>query len=107
MNIDKQLSRMLLLMSVTIVLSSIPYSSESIYYLIFADKSQQQTSYVFLFHNLSSLLFYTNPVCSFYIYYISTPNFRVHVHKIILCKKEMNRVGNNQTNTVTIAHFIP
>ncbi|CAF4547225.1 unnamed protein product [Rotaria sp. Silwood2] len=50
-NVDKQLSRMFLLMSVTIVLSATPYSVENIYYLIFANSSQQQTSYVFFFRN--------------------------------------------------------
>jgi len=100
-NIDKQLSRMLLLMSITIVLSSIPYSIENIYYLIITNSSEQQTSFIFLFHIISSLLFYTNPVCSFYVYYISTPNFRLQVKKIILCKKNLNRLMNNQVNAIT------
>ncbi|CAF1153101.1 unnamed protein product [Rotaria sordida] len=100
-NVDKQLSRMFLLMSITIVLSSIPYTVENIYYLIFADSSQQQTSYVFFFHILSSILFYTNAVWSFYVYYISTPNFRMQVQKIIFCKKDLNRFMNNQIHTIT------
>ena len=105
-NIDKQFSHMLLLMSIAIVLSSIPYSAESIYYLLFATSSQQQTSYILLFHIISSLLFYTNSVCSFYIYYISTPNFRIQVKRIILCKKNFNRLMNNQVNPVaTVNNF--
>ncbi|CAF2052815.1 unnamed protein product [Rotaria magnacalcarata] len=103
-NADKQLSRMFLLTSFTIVLSAIPYSAESTYYLIFADSSQQQISYVFFFHILSSILFYTNPVCSFYVYYISTPNFRIQALKIILCKKNVNGFMNNQVNTITTAN---
>jgi hypothetical protein len=105
-NIDKQLSRMLLLMAMAIVLSSIPYSVETIYYLLFTDSSQQQTSYILLFHIISSLLFYTNPVCSFYIYYISTQNFRIQVKKIIMCKKDLNRYKNNQVNTITAANSL-
>jgi hypothetical protein len=100
-NIDKQLSRMLLLMSIAIVLSSIPYSIENIYYLIFANRSQQQTSSIFPFHIISSILFYINPVCCFYVYYISTRNFRIQVQKIILCKKDLNRFMNNRVNTIT------
>ncbi|CAF1513932.1 unnamed protein product [Adineta steineri] len=103
-NIDKQLSRMLFLMSITIVLSCIPYSVESIYYLIFADSSQKQTSYILLFHIISSLLFYTNPVCSFYVYYISTSNFRSQTRKIILCKKDFNHFMNNQIRPITISN---
>jgi hypothetical protein len=105
-NIDKQLSRMLLLISIAIVLSAIPYSVETIYYLLFASSSQQQTSYILLFHIISSLLFYTNAVCSFYIYYISTPNFRIQVKKIILCKTDVNRIMNNRVNTITIANHL-
>ncbi|CAF3566742.1 unnamed protein product [Rotaria sp. Silwood1] len=103
MNVDKQLSRMFLLMSATVVLSAIPYTVETIYYLIFANSSQQQTSYVLFFHIISSILFYTNAVCSFYVYYISTPNFRIQVHKIIFCQKDLNRFMNNQVNTMTTA----
>ncbi|CAF1392856.1 unnamed protein product [Rotaria sp. Silwood1] len=101
LNVDKQLSRMLLLMSTTIVISTIPYSAENIYYLIFIDSNQQQTSYVSFFHVISSLLFYTNSICSFYVYYISTPNFRVQVKKTIFCKKDLNRFMNNRVNTIT------
>ncbi len=96
LNIDKQLSRMLLLMSITIVLSSIPYTIENIYYLIFTNSSQEANSFILFFHIISSLLFYTNPVCSFYIYYISTRNFRLQVRKILLCK-----IRNNQINIIT------
>ena len=103
-HVDKQLSRMLFLMSVAIVFSSTPYTAESIYYLIFADRSQQQTSYIFLFHTISSILFYTYSVCSFYIFYISTPNFRHQVHKLILCRKGAHRFRQNRVNTITTTH---
>jgi len=99
-HIDRQLSRMLFLMSIAIVCSSIPYSAENIYYLIFTDQTQQQTPIVLFLHNISSLCFYTNPVCCFYIYFISTSNFRFQVKKIFLAKQFNNRVGSNQTKTV-------
>lgn len=104
LNLDKQISRMLFLISIAIVLSAIPYSIENTYYLIFADSSQQQTPFVFFFHIISSILFYTNAVTSCYIYYVSTPNFRIQVQKIIFCRKDLNRVMNNQVNTITITN---
>lgn len=103
-NVDKQLSRMLLLMSITIVLSSIPYTIENIYYLIIRNQDDQLTPFVFFFHIISSLLFYTNPVCSFYVYYISTPNFRIQVQKFLLCKTRFNRIMHNQVNIVTVGN---
>ena len=104
LNIDKQLSRMLLLMSLTIVLSSIPYTIENIYYLIIREQDELLSSAVFLFHIISSLLFYINPVCSFYVYFISTPNFRSQVRKLLLCKSPFNRLVNNQVNILTVEH---
>lgn len=99
-SIDKQLSRMLLLMSITIVLSTVPYSVENIYYLIFADESQQKNTYVFLAHVISSILFYTNPVGSFYVYYLSTPNFRAQVWKVLCCKRCARRIAHHQVHTI-------
>lgn len=103
-NVDKQLSRMLLLMSLTIVLSSIPYTIENIYYLVIRNQDDQLNSFVFFFHIISSLLFYTNPVCSFYVYYISTPNFRIQVQKILFCKTRFNRFIHNQVNILTVGN---
>jgi len=87
-NIDKQISRMLLLMSLAIILSSIPYCIEHVYYVIISNDRLNQTSFIFLYHIITSILFYTNPVTSFYIFYISTPNFRKQVKKIIFCKNQ-------------------
>ncbi len=87
---DKQLSHMLLLISLAIVLSSIPYCIEQSYYVLFNNNNRQQKSYFFLYHVASSILFYTNPVSSFYIYYISTRNFRIQVHRIIFCRRNAN-----------------
>jgi hypothetical protein len=92
LNSDKQLSRMLLLMSLAIVLSSIPYCIEQSYYVLFNGNNRQQKSYFFLYHVICSILFYANPVSSFYIYYISTPNFRIQVQKIIFCRKHVHCV---------------
>ena len=98
MNVDKQFSRMLLLMSITIVLSSVSYSSENIYYLIFVEGDQQQRGCVLFAHIVSSLLFYTNSVGSFYVYSISTRNFRCQVRKLF-CRR--NHPQNYQMKTVT------
>lgn len=103
-NIDKQLSRMLLLTSITIVISSIPYSAESIYYIIFANRSEHQTSYVLLFHTLSSILFYVNPVFSFYIFFVSTPNFRKQLRKFCRCQASVHPMMTNQVNTITMSY---
>jgi hypothetical protein len=78
---DKQLSRMLLLMSIAIVLSSIPYCIEHIYYVMISN--DQSSSFIYLFHVITSILFYTNPATSFYIFYISAPNFRKQVKKLL------------------------
>jgi len=61
---DKQLSRMLLLISLAIILSSIPYCIEQSYNVLFNENNRQQTSYFFLYHVICSILFYTNPVSS-------------------------------------------
>ena len=105
LHVDKQLSRMLLLMSLTVVLSSIPYSIESIYYIIFTERSEQQTSFILLFHILSSLFFYANAVCSFYVFFISTPNFRSELKKILRCGKiDLPALRSNQVNSISRPH---
>jgi len=100
MNMDKKSSRMILLMSVTIVLSSIPYCIEQLYYAIASDDSNEISSIVFLCHVIASILFYTNPVCSFYVYYISTPNFRRQVCKLIKCNRNCHHFTNQVHVTV-------
>ena len=97
-NNDKQLSRMLLLISLAIVLSSIPYCIEHIYYVMISD---YRSSLINLFHVISSILFYINPVYSFYIYYVSTPNFRKEVHKLIICSRLPHHPFHNQINATT------
>ncbi|CAF1391994.1 unnamed protein product [Rotaria sp. Silwood1] len=91
-SIDKQLSRMLLLISIAIILSSIPYCIEQCLNGIFIENDFLKSSYFFLYHVISHILYYTNPVSSFYIYYISTPNFRRQINKIIFCKHSFNYV---------------
>lgn len=81
---DKQLARMLVLISIAIILSSIPYCIEQLYYdLILMEKSPPYSSHVFFYHVISSILFYTNPVTSFYIFCISSRNFRCQVRKLL------------------------
>ncbi|CAF0842955.1 unnamed protein product [Adineta ricciae] len=101
MNVDKQLLRMLLLMSITIVLSSVSYSCESIYYLIFVDSDRQQKGWVLFAHNICALLFYTTSVGSFYIYSISTRNFRCQVRKLFCSRKNVYHTQNYRMKTVT------
>jgi len=98
---DNQLSRMLLLISLAIVLSSIPYCIEQSYYVLFNENNRQQTSYFFLYHVTCSILFYTNPVFSFYIYYISTRNFRIQLHRIIFCRRRAHYVVFYQSKPIT------
>lgn len=105
-NHNKQLSHMLLLMSFTIIMSAIPYCIEQIYYDMFVDNNVQQSSLVFFLHVISSVLFYTNPVSSFYVYFISTQNFRRQVQKLFRCDKHDHFVVNNQVHTITASHRI-
>ncbi|UJR34189.1 hypothetical protein I4U23_021595 [Adineta vaga] len=107
---DKQLSRMLLLMSMAIILSSIPYCIEQCLHVLFIQDNRLKSSYFFLFHVISHILYYTNPVTSFYIYYISTPNFRIQIKRIIFCRNQVHyvlyyqvtRVSSSQSTSVNI-----
>ncbi|CAF0843170.1 unnamed protein product [Adineta ricciae] len=101
---DKQLSRMLLLMSLAIILSSIPYCIEQSLNVMFIRDDRLNSSYFFFFHVISHILFYTNPVTSFYIYYISTPNFRIQVKRIIFCQKRVHYVLYYQVARVSSTH---
>lgn len=97
-NHDKQLSRMLILMSLAIVVSSILYCIEQIYYSISPGSSPEQLKLTFVFHIIVSLLFYTNPVLSFYIYFISTPNFRHQVYKFLHYNRHVHPIVHNQVH---------
>ena len=101
---DKHLSHMLLLMSVAIVLSSIPYCIEYISYIFVPFQHSQPRSFLYLYHVITSILFYTNPVTSFYIFYISTPNFRKHVKKIVLCRKSPHDQQADSLTTLILCH---
>ncbi|CAF0943148.1 unnamed protein product [Rotaria sp. Silwood1] len=106
LNHDKQLSHILFLMSFAIIMSSIPYCIENIYYDIFYLHSTQQTSSIFLLHVICTLLFYTNPVSSFYVYFISTQNFRYQIKKLIRCNRHEHIIVHNQIHTITTAQNI-
>ena len=97
----KQLTRMLLLISMAIILSSIPYSIEQCLHVIFPDDDRLESSQFFLYHVISHILYYTNPVSSFYVYYISTPNFRLQIQKILFCRDHVHYVVYYQVKTVT------
>jgi len=97
---DKQLSRMLLLMSLAIILSSIPYCIEQCLNVMYIRGERSKPSYFSLFHVISHILFYTNPVSSFYVYFISTPNFRILVRKILFCRRHVRYVVYYEVKTV-------
>lgn len=81
-NIDRQLSRMLLLISLGIILSAIPNCIENFYGKVFFHNQIKYSSKFFLYHVISSIFYYINPVMSFYILFISTPNFRYHIRNL-------------------------
>jgi hypothetical protein len=95
LNSDRQLARMLLLMSIAIILSSIPNCIEQIYDTIVANNNREYSSRYFLYHVISSILFYTNPVTSFYIFYFSTPNFRLQLRNLIPYNREVDYLVPN------------
>ena len=86
LNIDKQLSRMLLLLCIAILISSVPYCIQNIYSASVNEFNHPLLSYSLLFYYISVMLFFTNAVLSFYIFFFSTPNFRHQVKKILRCK---------------------
>jgi len=99
LNPDRQLSRMLLLMSIAIILSSIPNCIERIYDIIFVDNNIEHSSRFFLYHVISSILFYTNPVTSFYIFYITTPNFRFQLRNLCQTNRHSDYLVSNQIHS--------
>lgn len=98
---DKRLSRMLLLMSFAIVLSSIPYCIEHIYNVMIRKTRFTPSSFVYLYHVITSILFYTNPVTSFYIFFISTPNFRKEIKKICVRQRPNCQFENDSFTMIT------
>ncbi|CAF3080529.1 unnamed protein product [Rotaria sp. Silwood2] len=100
-NYDKQLAHMLLLMSFAIIISSIPYCITQVYYAMFSGSNAQQSSLMFLLQIISLILFYTNPVSSFYVYFISTKKFRHQIQKLIRCNKCNHFIVHNQIHTIT------
>ena len=97
---DKQLSRMLLLMSIAIILSSIPYCIEQCFNVMFMYNLTVKTSYFYFFHVLSHALYYTNHVSSFYVYYMSTPNFRIEIRRIFSCRPPVRYVVYNEEKNI-------
>jgi hypothetical protein len=100
LNMDKQLSQMLLLQCISLVFSYIPYCIQNIYFSKFVAKNVPPTSFNLLFKIITIIFFYVYPVMSFYIYYISTPNFRQQIKKIILCKTHLHQ-ANNRIHMIT------
>jgi hypothetical protein len=99
-HMDKQLSRMLLLLCLAILISSVPYCIQNIYSVIFKEFNEQLLSKALLFYYISAILFFTNSVLSFYIFFLSTRNFRQQVKKIIQCKISIFNLGKNQVHPI-------
>ena len=91
MNVERQLSRMILLQCIAIICSSIPYCIQEIYISLHSDFDIED-SIAFLFRTIAVILFYSNSVINFYIFLISTPNFRLEVKRIFRLKTTNNRV---------------
>ncbi|CAF1153194.1 unnamed protein product [Rotaria sordida] len=105
LNSDRQLARMLLLMSIAIILSSIPNCIEQIYDVLFGGNSYEHSSKFFLYHVISSILFYTSPVTSFYIFYISTPNFRNQIRNLIVNNRHTDYIVHDSIQSRSITLF--
>jgi len=101
LNIEKQLSRMLLFQCIALVFSYIPYCIQNVYFSKFVNKTIYPTGFNLLFRMITIILFYVNPFTSFYIFYISTPNFRQQIKRIILCQCGHNHRMNNQVYPLT------
>lgn len=105
LNIDKQASRMILLLSFAAIISGIPYSVVQMLDRIFNYHNDvDRSSPIFLFNIISNILFYTHPVSSFYIYYFSTPNFRIQIRNIFAWKQPIRRLtfSNNQVAIIQL-----
>ena len=92
---DKQLSRMLLLLCIAILISSVPYCAQNLYAVITQDFTTKIASFVLLFYYIAAILFFTNSTLSFYIFFLSTPNFRKQLKKIFGCKTTNQHLINS------------
>lgn len=102
LNTDRQLAHMLLLISIGIILSSTPRCIERIYQVLSSDKNYEYSSKFFLYHVISSILYYTNSISSFYVFYISTPNFRNQVRNLFSNNRNNSDIINNLSNSRNI-----
>ncbi|CAF1276759.1 unnamed protein product [Adineta steineri] len=100
-HMDKQLSRMLLLLCISILISSIPYCMGYTYLIAFNYINTKLLSYNLIIYFIAAVSFFANAVSSFYIFFISTPNFRRQVKKILQCNSIFFE-KNNQINVITI-----
>ena len=66
---------MLLLLCIAILISSVPYCIQNIYSVMFNDHNLELTSYALLFYYISAILFFTNAVLSFYIFFYYNTKF--------------------------------
>ena len=104
-NSDKQLSRMLLLLCVVILISSIPYCIQHIYLMISDQRIEHLSSYKLLLYYISLLLFFGNATFSFYVFFISTPNFRRQFRKKLFRRIFNRNSVNNQMHANTSSYI--
>ena len=104
MNMDKQISRMLLLKLIALVCSYIPYCVQNIYFsrLVIDRGDRLLTSLPLLLRIVTIILFYVNPVASFYIFFISTPNFRHQVKELLRCRRRYQFHEQNRVHIITL-----
>lgn len=93
---------MLCLLCIAILISSIPYCIQNIYSIKTLEFNQKLESYKLLFYYISAILFFTNAVLSFYIFFISTPNFRKQLKKTMQCKFSTRNRANNQVHSISM-----
>lgn len=104
-NSDKQLSRMLLLLCLAILISSVPYCIQYLYFIITDESAEDLSSYRLLLYYISLLLFYGNATLSFYIFFLSTPNFRKQLKKNFFWKLFHRNLVNDHAPANTSSHI--
>ncbi len=84
---DTQLTIILLLVSFTLLLLTLPQYSRYIAYMFIDDKhsAASYATYVFIY-NLTNKLYFTNNACNFYLYCLGSNQFRTDVRNLLRCQ---------------------
>ncbi|CAF3476929.1 unnamed protein product, partial [Rotaria sp. Silwood2] len=100
MNVNQQTSRMLFLICIALILSSMPYGIDNIYNFMIIGKYAPQSSIAFICRMIAIIIFYIHPVSSFYIFLFSTPNFRMEIRKLIMNNQNGGHLVNNRVHVI-------